>query len=442
MSVSSAMAFVNGFAPRHGSAPSPAKALICLRRPRSTFRCCSAPPASPQKPRTNRDKSHITDAHRELAEKFLRSLGLSVEESRRLPARLPKLRRADLPVFAEPTLAYLRSLGLGARQIARAVRHAPQIFFRPRGQFAARLQFMDSVARIPEANVASVISKCPHVLWMDVNNAAQVVENIMEECPRMSVTTLGEVFSSVPQALLSRPNAIQENLNAIRQAGVSDTASMSRVVAKAPVVLVKDMKKCLPKRLNYLCGELGFPTKTVGKILVCTPELLDWSVEKELVPKVKLLQSLVGDEHVAAAVDKVPSIFATDDILDRVLWLRDEVGLSEEQVQSVLREAPAILTYSVVGNLAPKWTFIHETMGASIEELVAAPREMLCANLQQRAMPRYAFLASSGKRDVSVVDVLRGNDVDFCRNVAKCDTKVFRNYVDNDTYLLFFSRLM
>lgn len=413
----------------------------CTRRPRVVFHC-SAAPASPEKPRLSGKCPNEADPKREVAVKFFLSLGLSTEASLRLPARLPKLCRSDLPVFAEPTLAFLRSHGLSPRQVARAVRNAPQIFFRPREEFAPRIEFLENVARIPKDNLKSVIAKCPHVLWMDLKNAGMVTETVIEECPRISLKTLSEVFLRVPQVLIVRPNHISANIDSIRQAGVSDAAGLSRIIGKAPLALVYDTKKNLAKRLDYLSGELGFSKSTIGKILVSTPEILEWSVEKKIKPKTALLQSLVGDDHVAAVIETVPSILGVNDVLDPVLWLRDDVGLSDKQVQKVLREAPAVLTYSVVGNLAPKWTFIHETMGATVEDLVAAPREVLCANLQQRAMPRYAFLASHGKRDVAVIDVLRGSDAEFCKEVAKCDAQVFRSYVDNDTYLLFFSRLM
>lgn len=382
--------------------------------------------------------------HKEESEAFLQSLGLSREDSKRAIARLPRL--AEHPNLAEraaPTLAYLRTeLELNERQVSRAVRNAPQIFFRKREDFPARLEFMETVARIPTATLPVVVAKCPHVLWMDLKCAAEVVESVVQACPLITPKSLGDVFGRVPQALVTAPSKIQRNIDTIRQAGVSDSASMGRILAKAPLTLVYDAKKSLAKRLSYLSQQLGFSDKTVGKILVSNPEVLEWSVEKVLKPRVALLATLVGEEAVASVVDKVPNIFGAEDILDRVLWLRDDVGLNEQQIRALLREAPAVLTYSVVGNLAPKWTFIHETMGGTSEDIVAAPREALCANLQQRAMPRYAFLASSGELQVPALDILRGSDAEFCRNVAKCDPEVFRDYVDNDTYLLFFSRLI
>lgn len=367
-----------------------------------------------------------------------------MEDSRRVLSRHPRLAaQKDFAAFAAPAVAYLRgTLRLEGRLLARTVRNAPQILYRSRDPFDTRLEFLDNVARIQQAQLPFAVAKCPHVLWMDLRAASEVVAEVVEACPLITPLSLGSVFGRVPQALITAPTKIRSNIDNIRQAGVTDSASMARIFAKAPLTLVYDAKKTLAKRLQYLSQELGFSTKTVGKIVISTPEVLEWSVNHMLKPRIALLESLVGEDAVVSVIDKVPSLFGIEDILDRVLWLRDEVGLNDSQIRAILREAPATLTYSVVGNLAPKWAFVHETMGATLDDLVAVPREILCANLQQRAMPRYAFLASHGISGVPVVDILRGSDAEFCRQVANCDPDTFRAYVDNDTYLLFFSQLI
>lgn len=410
-----------------------------MRHAQQTYMSSTPPIKLPQPP-----SGALAEQNPETPEQYLQSLRISPEDSRRVLSRNPRLSQiSHLRQFAAPTVSYLeRDLRLNARQLARAIRNAPQILYRPQSKHPPRLKFLEHVARISNEQLPAAIAKCPHILWMDLKSAAEVVAEVVEACPRITPTLLGSVFSRVPQALIANPHTIRSNLNSIREAGVNDPASMTRVLSKTPLCLVYDSKKTVAKRLVYFSQNLGFTARTIGKILVSTPEVLEWSVEKMLKPRVALLQSLVGDDALAAIVDKVPSIFGVDDILDRVLWLRDVVGLNDAQIRSVVREAPAILTYSVVGNLAPKWTFIHEAMGGTHADIVAAPRETLCANLQQRAMPRYAFLASHGRENVPVLDILRGSDSEFCRHVAKCDPETFRTYVDNDTYLLFFSQLM
>lgn len=389
---------------------------------------CSATPG-PQKPA-------------QTAEEFLVSLGISREHSRRAVSRTPRLARDPTPAKrAAPAISYLQGLGLTDRQVARAVQNAPQIIFRRRIAFPPRLVFLESVAGIQPGNLPGAVAKCPHVLWMDVKNAELIVETILRLCPLMTPKALGAILARVPQVLVAKPWRVVENLEMISEAGVSDPASMGRVVTKAPLVLVFDTSS-IQKRLAYLEEDLKFSPELVGRILLCTPELLESSVAKTLRPRTEMVKQLVGESSFFNVMHKVPSLFGVEDIMDRVKWLSEDVGLSEEEIGKVLREAPAVMTYSLMGNLRPKWRFIRDTMGGGKDDIVKLPKETLCANLQQRAMPRYAFLVSNGVTDVSVQDFMDGSDADFCRNIAKCEQETFRSYVDDDQYLLFFSRLM
>lgn len=411
-----------------------------VRRPRSVPLCTAVPTPRSKRPTmpASQDKNYDS------AKSFLLSLGLSLEDARRVLSRLPKLKEeADLEMLAAPMLQFLRGqLRLNKKQIARAIRFAPQIIYHSPSDFDARLEFLDTIARVPASDRPAAIAKCPHILWMDLQSASRVVQLVIDACPLIAPASLGAVFSRVPQALVTSPDKITANIDRIRAAGVCDAASMARVIAKAPLALVYDVNNTIDKRLDYLSTELSLPLSTVGKVLVAVPQVLDWSVDKLLRPRIQFLQTVVGADAVPSVVDKVPNVLGVEDAIDRVLWLREQVGLSDEQIRTVVREAPAVLTYSIVGNLAPKWAFISETMGGIPADVASAPRESLCANLQQRAMPRYAFLASMGRNDVPVVDILRGSDVDFCKHIAKCEPAQFREYVDNDTYLLFFSQLI
>lgn len=433
------------------------KSCVCehiVRRPRTNVVTVAkhTPSAKPQTPKSSSSQkpnvpSPVLTSSEEpasSAEVFLASLGLSKEDVGRVLSRFPKIQTdADVAASAAPVIEYLRSsLRLNRKQIARAIRFAPQIIYRNVESFNSRLDFLDTVARIPPADRPTAVSKCPHILWMDLKLAGGVVQLIVDACPLITPATLGCIFARVPQALVTPPDRIRLNIDRIRDAGVCDTASMARVIAKAPLSLVYNVDSSIQKRLEYLSKELDLPISTVGKVLVAVPQVLDWSVDKLIRPRIQLLTSIVGSDAIGTLIDKVPIVIGFEDAIDRVLWLREQVGLSDEQIRIVIREAPAVLTYSVVGNLAPKWAFISETMGGTKDDVVAAPRESLCANLQQRAMPRYAFLASMGRHDVAVTDVLRGSDTDFCKNVAQCDPAQFREYVDNDTYLLFFSQLL
>jgi mTERF len=260
----------------------------------------------------------------------------------------------------------------------------------------------------------------------------------------ISPDVLGTVFGRVPQALLTKPSDVRSNLDFL--AGwIQSSGAMTRVVAKVPLALVFS-RQTMDKRLEYLRDELQLPTDVIGKVVVANPDILQWSIERRIETAIDDLALIVGRQAVAQVITKLPAILGImDGVPSRLYWLREVAGLSDAEIGSVIRRAPAILTYSVSGNLNPKWSFIHKTMGATRPDLVEAPREILCANLQQRAMPRYAFTVSklaAAAADIKVTDMLGGCDVEFCRNVVHCDPKEYRKFVEEDRYLLFFSQLM
>lgn len=405
---------------------------------------CIASTPSPTRRRASSNVPPGPDVQIQTAVTFLQSLGLSHEDARRSVTRYPQItRHKDLPKATSAVINFFRDeLELGPRQLSRAIRHAPQILFRPIKEFETNINFLTNHAQIPRKLLPSAISRCPHTLWMNLSTAREIVDQLVNTCPHLSSVTLGQVFARVPQALVMSPKAFQQRLDNIEEIGIRDGHTLGRVVTRMPLVLVLDPQRTIAKRTNYLKEQLGLNADTIGRIISATPQVLQWSIDKQLKPQIELIASLVGDDQVKQTLEKVPNLIGTHDMLDRVLWLQEQVGMNEEELKKVLREAPALLTYSVAGNLAPKWTFIKDTMKGCKDDLVQAPREALCANLQQRAMPRYAFLIAKGITDVPVLDVLRGSDAKFCRQVANCEPAVFRRYVDNDTYLLFFSSLV
>lgn len=374
---------------------------------------------------------------------FLRSYGVSDEASERAKSRAPSLLRAgNLDARFRPVHAALTELGLSGRQIARVLTHFPGIVLRSPCDFDARLAFLRHVALIPDIQLPALLARCPHVLIMDVTRASNILREVADAC-KLDPGRLGDVIARVPQLLLRSPQQLSRNLTWLREnAGLTDAQTLARVVRAVPLVLVYDVARNLQRRGRYL-QSLGLDTRGIALVLAAKPDILCCNIENDVEPRIKLITDVVGIDNLVGVLQKVPAILDVPNVEDRLVWFRDDVGLDAAQLASVIRQAPAVLGYSVQGNLAAKWAFVHGTMGGSVDDLVTAPREILCANLQQRAVPRYAFLATRGMlEEVGVVDILRGSDVVFCRRVAKCEAREYREYVDNDRFLLFYSSLV
>lgn len=428
--------------PRAQSLSRTEPAIFARRSTRRTPLCSvdGAPVAPPPFDASTADAPPSTVAD------FFVANGVSRQASAKLIVRAPSLELAgDLHVRARPILRALSDdLGLSARQTARVLTHLPDVVLRSPVDFAPCLAFLQDDARIPANRLADAIARCPHILVMDVSRALDVHRAITDAFgTALDAEALGDVLSRVPQVLVRPPSRVRRSLAWLRDdAGLADQAALARVVSAVPLALVYDVTGNLARRTGYLAS-LGLSTKTIGRVIAARPTILSYSMERDVKPRIAVIASVVGEQGVAAVLDKVPGLLDVDHVEDRINWLQDSVGLNDAQLASVVREAPAVLTYSIPGNLAAKWAFVQGTMGCSVADLVEAPKEILCANLQQRAVPRYAFLASQGLLEgASVIDILRGSDAVFCRNVAKCTTAVYRSYVDNDRFLLFYSQLL
>lgn len=376
----------------------------------------------------------------------LRSVGLSAGECQRIVRRRPQILRLSTQDSIEPVFAYLRDvLGMSDKQIRSVLMFGPQIFCHvPQREFPARVQLLEHQAYIASAQLPATIAKCPHILWMNLSCAAAVVDAIVAACPLLPTETLGSLFARVPQALLGPPEDIARNLTYVEEL-IGGPTEMARVVAKIPLVLVFS-RKTIDRRVAILRGQLGLGNDVVSKVIIAQPDILQWSIDGKISVAIDKIARVVGREAVSDVIIKLPAILGSvDSIHTRVKWLKKTVGLSDNEVLSVVRRAPAVLVHSIESNLKPKWSFITKTMGGGKNDVLEAPVEIFCASLQQRAMPRYAFMMSKRLADVkdhSVVDILRGSDADFCRDVAKCEPSEYREYVDDDVFLLFFSQLI
>ncbi|CAN0111250.1 unnamed protein product [Phaeothamnion confervicola] len=83
----------------------------------------------------------------------------------------------------------------------------------------------------------------------------------------------------------------------------------------------------------------------------------------------------------------------------KLRWLRRDLGLSAAQAATAVRALPALLTYSVSANLAPKKAFYAREMGAGRRELAAAVAvqpSLLSYSLETRLRPRCRALRAGG----------------------------------------------
>ncbi|GAB0495640.1 hypothetical protein MMPV_006943 [Pyropia vietnamensis] len=378
----------------------------------------------------------------------LRDLGLTVEDVQRAVRRRPALLRCDVARDIAPVVAFLRSPPLSLRnrrQLAKVVLHGPSIFCHPRPveTFTPRLAFLRDVAMVPATQLAAVVVRRPHLLWANLSTMGAVVTYLRGSLPELKPADLGALLARVPQALLLAPPALAKNLRWLRDTcGLENSKDLSTVVSALPLVLLLNTERTLSPRVALLKKEYKVPTPVLAKVLVATPHLLEASVDGDLRAQVGRLQAYgeFSSDDLSRVISTVPAFFGLD-FTDRLTWLREQVGLDATELTHVIRTLPAVLMYAVDGNLDRKWSFLTSMMGATKADVVAHPR-LLSYHLEQRAMPRHAFLASRGMTGVAVGTVLGCTDKAFCRDVARCELEEYRAYERDGHWLLFYNPIL
>ncbi len=429
------MAFIVGLPlTLHSSRPNPPRAFR-----KSTPRTCR--PAYRCEVRAVLPDTNPTQETREEAVvQFFVSLGVSYQASVRSAKRYPSLSSAgNLEARARPILEALRDLSLTPEQISRALGHLPTLVLHNSTEFLPRLTFLQDTVNIPFERLPRVIARCPHLLTMDIRSARKVYDMVRDKCEEsLPSYELGEAFSGVPQVLVRPRRLLCRNIKWLDEAvGLDQPAQFTRVFSQAPMILVYAIEDNLGPRINEF-SKLGLSASTIGRVAAANPELFRWNIERELQPRLNNLTEIVGADGVAGVLEKVPAILDAK-LTEHVEWLRDVVELNDEQIKHLIREAPAVLSYSISGNLKAKWAFL-KTMGGTKEDLLECPREVFCAALNQRAVPRFAFSSSKGLR-LPIPVMLRGHDTEFCAEHGFSYPE-YRQYVDDDTYLLFYSQLV
>lgn len=418
--------------------------LSSVHTRRTRLRACSIPSRQPSifAQVKNENPPREIAATDEVTAFFL-AHGVSEDASSRALARAPSLERAgNLESRAYPVLQALRDLGLSEKQISRSLTHLPEVILHNPSEFVPRLNFLRENANIPLDKLPGVIARCPHILIMNLDRANAVLDTVTDACGgTLTSFKLSNLLGRVAQIFVRPLSKVKRNITWLRsEAGLDQPNMLAKVLYKVPLTLVYDIERNLAVRISCFKA-VNVPVSTIGHVVTATPEIFSWNVEKELKARIDSIVQIVGKENISGVLGKVPSILDSEPA-ERVEWLK-EIGLNDAQILEVVSKAPAILSYSPSNNLAPKWAFVKGTMGGTLEDLVEAPREILCANLQQRAVPRYAFLASNDLvESVRVVDILRNTDAKFCSDIAKCEYSAYREYVDTDRYLLFYSQLL
>jgi len=271
---------------------------------------------------------------------------------------------AKLVEAHRPLLSYLHSLGLTPPELAALVTSHATLLRSPVARAASRVALLAAQCALEGPDLARVLAAAPGLLFMKD-------ETLTTGRPGRCLALFREL--GVPPAEWARAVAREPRLLAADAEGLAAHAAhlayvlklsdgdIGRMAARHPKLLVAT-EACNESRLLYLFN-LGLDDEAVRKMVVSHPQLLN---------------------------------YAPGSMAPRVAWLREEVGMSAEEVVRTVTRLSQLFSLSVERSLRPKYAYLVGELGGGKQTLLDCPA-YLSLSLAQRIVPRHTFLARRNK---------------------------------------------
>ncbi|CAM9627141.1 unnamed protein product [Hapterophycus canaliculatus] len=154
--------------------------------------------------------------------------------------------------------------------------------------------------------------------------------------------------------------------------------------------------------IKWLEGELRMGSRAVADMVEQEPRVADQETEA-LSSRLAWLRDRLGlsDEQVRSLVHRRPSVLCRsveDGMEKKVRWLQEELGLSDDEVATMVSSAPNVLTISIQGSMAPKLGWLSRRLMLSNEQLamvVTTCPQVLTSSIEGALEPRLRWLQAN-----------------------------------------------
>jgi mTERF domain-containing protein len=271
---------------------------------------------------------------------------------------------------------------------------------------------------IQERKLPSIISKCPKVLTLGLNE--KLIP--MVEC----LATLGSKPREIASAITRFPHILSHSVEeklcpllAFFQALGVPEKQLGKILLLNPRLISYSIDSKLTQIVDFLAA-LGL-TKDgmIGKVLVKHPFIMGYSVDKRLRPTSEFLKSVgLTELDLQTVVMNFPEVLCRD--VNKILkpnfaYLR-RCGFNDRQIAALVTGYPPILIKSIRNSLEPRIKFLVEVMGRQIDEVVDYPN-FFQHGLKKTLESRHKLLKQR-KLDCSLSEMLGCNQKKFLMKYA------------------------
>lgn len=166
------------------------------------------------------------------------------------------------------------------------------------------------------------------------------------------------------------------------------------------------------ERLEYLLG-VGVKQKDIKRILLRQPQILEYTVEKNLKAHVTFLLGLgIQNSRIGQIIGAAPSLLSysvENSLKPTVRYLIEEVGIKERDLGKVVQLSPQILVQRIDNSWNTRYIFLSKELDAprdSVVKMVTKHPQFLHYSIEDGLLPRINFLRSIGMRNSDILTVL------------------------------------
>jgi mTERF domain-containing protein len=163
----------------------------------------------------------------------------------------------------------------------------------------------------------------------------------------------------------------------------------------------------LKPKVDFLTS-LGIPISAVAKMIEKRPSILGFGLfDKYHTAVDSLLELGVRKEAVAQLLLQFPDVLGLDvkaKLEEKLLWLTEEVGISEETLGPVLEKLPQILVINVA-MARKRIEFLLESgfLAEDVKLMISECPQLLAMNIEKTLKPNLSFLVDDMKRQIEEV---------------------------------------
>ncbi|XP_075513858.1 transcription termination factor MTERF9, chloroplastic isoform X1 [Primulina tabacum] len=197
----------------------------------------------------------------------------------------------------------------------------------------------------------------------------------------------------------------EERLEYLLNVGVKHR-DIKKIILRQPQILQYTVENILKPRVAFL-NSLGIPESRIGQIITATPSLLSYSVENSLKPTVKYLLEEIGiqEGELSKVVQLSPQILVQRiDVSwnSRLSFLMKELGAPRQSIVKMVTKHPQILHYSIKDGLLPRINFLRSIgmHNSDILKVLTSLTQVFSLSLEANLKPKYMYLINELRNEV------------------------------------------